>query len=185
MFSGVPLVRSQKNHGANTMMCWYSKSMACIAELIFDCRRTHTSNNSLGLMNDASWWTRRHASSTYVAFTSSTCTHTPCPDAAFGMIYIMRANVTPSAIELLTCMVDPRLTTAYYAFTGSRIMTVFMSSPTPPYFARSNFCSSRGVKPHLAYNGLPITEDSRKHGSCTESACAVPQLTSLAPAPRR
>jgi hypothetical protein len=68
--------------------------------------------------------------------------------------------------------------------TGSRIITVLISTPSPPYLASSNTSSCLGVNPILAYSRLPTTEDSRKAGSLALSACSVPHLTSIAPAPR-
>jgi hypothetical protein len=58
--------------------------------------------------------------------------------------------------------------------TGSRIITVFISTPSPPYLASSNTSSCLGVNPILAYSRLPTIEDSRKAGSLALSACSAP-----------
>lgn len=45
--------------------------------------------------------------------------------------------------------------------TRSRIMTVFLSIPFPPYFSKSKVCSNTGLKPYRAYRGFPASDASR------------------------
>jgi hypothetical protein len=57
-----------------------------------------------------------------------------------------------------------------YLLTGGLIISVLVSLPTPPHFAKSNTSSCSATNPNLAYSALPASDASRNEGRLFLSA---------------